>query len=217
MKKTLLTLITLSICFAAIAQHHIEIKSGVNFSSFVFKDSKSIKAKDLTHVFNNYSAISYEAHLGKNKRHIVRPELGFRQSGARIIKDKTKYEWKFNYLDVNLTYMFKFLGNDNYGLHVGAGPNLGFLLTGEQSIGEEYYDVIDENQIKILDVGLNFLANAQFKVSKNIFVSVEYRYGLGLLNIESDEDQRTRSTNHYILAGLLFNLNLKNKKEDESK
>ena len=216
MKKTLLTLIVLSFSFAAIAQNHIHLKSGVSFTSFVFKNSESIKTKDLTHVFNNYSAFSYENYFAK--RNILRAELGLRQAGAKAIMDEMKYEWKFNYLDVNLAYLFKFLGNENYGLHIGASPYLGFLLGGEQSIGETYYDVKDERAIKTIDVGVNFLANAQFKVAENIFVSLEYRYGLGMLNIETDEsnpDQVTKNTSHSILAGLSFNLSKKEKNESK--
>lgn len=224
MKKTLLTLMTLSFGFAAMAQHFVQVKSGVNISSFTFKDSKEVRqSKDYTHVFNNYSAVSYESHLGKGERHILRPEIGFRQSGSKMIEDGRKYEWKFNYLDVNLSYMFKFLGNDKYGLHVGAGPNLAFLLNGEQTLplgqtGVQYSNVIKDKTIKILDFGVNFLANAQFKVTENFFVTFEYRYGLGILDIESDSNkptQHTRSTNHFVLAGLMFNLNAKSKKDQE--
>lgn len=218
MKKTLLTLIIMGFSLAAIAQHHIHLKSGVSLSSFVFKDSESIKNKNLTHVFNNYSAVSYDADI--LKIHVLRAELGFRQAGAKAIVDQEKYEWNFNYLDVNLAYLIKFVGNEKYGLHVGAGPYLGFLLSGEQSIGDVYYNVKKERAINTLDLGLNFLANGQFKVSENISISLEYRYGLGLLNVETDgtnPDQVTRNKTHYFLAGLSFNLINKKNKEDESK
>ena len=215
MKKTLLTLITLSLSFAAIAQHHLHLKSGFSFTSFVFKDSKSLKTKDLNHVFNNYTAISYDSHLAK--RHILRAELGFRQAGAKAILDQTKYEWKFNYLDLNVAYLFKFLGNEKYSLNIGTGPYLGFLINGEQSIGETYYNVKKERAINTVDLGLTFLTNAEFKVAENISVTLEYRYGLGLLNIENDKinpSQSTKNTSHYVLAGLSFNLKTK---KDESK
>lgn len=216
MKKQLLTIIALSFSIAAIAQSHITLKSGISFTSFVFKDSESIKTKDLTHVFNNYSAFSYENYIGE--RNILRAELGLRQAGSKAIIDEVRYHWDFNYLDINLAYLFKIVGNENYGLHIGASPYIGFLLSGEQSIGESYYDVKEDKSIKTIDSGINFLANAQFKVAENIFVSLEYRYGLGLVNIETDDinpDQYSRNNAHSILAGLSFNLSKKDK--DESK
>lgn len=214
MKKTVLILITLFFMVGTKAQNHIHLKSGKAFTSFLFKDSESLKEKDLTHTFNNYFGISYENYL--SERSILRAELGFREGGAKAIIDEIKYEWNFNYLDLNLGYLFKFLGNERYGLHLGASPYLGFLLAGEQSIGETYFDVKKERAIKTVDFGLNFLTNAQFKVAENIYVTLEYRYSLGLLNIETDgtnPEQETRNRGHFILAGLSFNLNKKT--EDE--
>ncbi len=210
MKKIILTLITLSFWVFASAQSHLHLKSGKSFSSFLFKDSESFKEKDLDYAFNNYFAISYDNYL--SERNILRAEFGLREAGAKAIIDEVKYEWNFNYLDLQVAYLFKYLGNEKYGLHVGAAPYLGFLLTGEQSVGQTYYNVKKERAIKTVDFGVNFLTNAQFRVAENIYVTLEYRYGLGLLNIETDgdnPDQVTRNRSHFVLAGLSFNLNKK--------
>ena len=208
MKKILLSLFAISITWAAISQNHLHLKSGKSFTSFMFKDSEGVKDKNLNYVFNNYFGISYDKYL--NDRNIIRGEFAFREAGAQAIIDEVKYEWNFNYLDLNVAYLFKYLGNDRFGLHIGAAPTLGFLLTGEQSIGQQYFDVKKERAIKTVDFGINFLTNAQFKVADKISVLLEYRYGLGLLNIETDgnnPDQVTQNRSHFILAGLSFNLN----------
>jgi hypothetical protein len=207
MKKFLLFAIALIGVSGIYAQSHLHLKSGKTFSTFFFKDSESVKEKNLNYVARNYFGISYDAHIGN--RSIFRPEVGFRESGATTIIDNTKYKWDFSYLDLNLSYLFKALGNEKYGVYAGVGPNLGFLLMGEQAIGNDYFDVKKERAIKTVDFGVNFLVNSKIKVAENIFVTLEYRYAFGLLNIETDganPDQITRNRAHGVLAGLSFNL-----------
>lgn len=217
MKKSILIIYCMWLVSIVTAQNqnHLHLKSGKTFSTFLFKDSESNKEKNLNHLSGNYFGVSYDAHLGK--RSVIRPELGFREAGASTLINETKIQWNFSYLDMGGAYIFNLVAKEKTQVYAGAGINLGFLLMGEQSVGNAYFDVKKERAIKTLDLATQYLAGTKIKVSENIYVSLEYRYQLGLLNIETDgqnPDQVSRNRMHGIVAGLSFNLS-KNKNNEE--
>lgn len=217
MKKPLLTICFLWFIWVANTQNqnHLHIKSGKTFSTFLFKDSESAKETNLNHISGNYFGISFDTQIGK--RSVIRPELGFREAGARSILNETKIQWNFGYLDLGGVYLFNLLAKDKINVYAGVGINLGFMLIGEQSVGNTYFNVKKERAIKTLDFATQYLAGAKIKVAENIHVTLEYRYQLGLLNIETDAqnpDQITHNRMHGIIAGLSFNLS--KQKSDEN-
>lgn len=199
--------IILAICSVTIAhaQSQMHVKAGKVFSTFLFRNSDNNRDETLKYVANNYLGISYDIAVGQ--RHLFRPEIAYREAGARSQINNLKLSWDLKYFDFNFSYLFKTYGNQKFSLYQGFGPSFGYLLAGEQYTGLNYVDLKENKSLKTTDFGLNFIANAKLRIIDSLYLSVEYRYGLGLQQIEKDANkpsQVTRNRYHGVLLGLSF-------------
>jgi hypothetical protein len=55
-------------------------------------------------------------------------------------------------------------------------------------------------------VGTSLFANAQIKVTETLYLQFEYRFGIGLNQIEKDVGEKTRNISNTALIGLSFKL-----------
>lgn len=208
MKKTIVFALFIFATQFAIGQHQLHIKGGPTFSTFLFKNSESDRDESLKHINTSYFGVSYDLLFGD--KHLVRPEIAYRSSGARSDLNNIPLRWELNYLDINVSYSFQLYAWEKVQLYMGLGPSMGILMGGEQQIGDRVYDVVEEESLKRIDFGFNFMGHSKFLISENLFLTLEYRYGLGVLQVESNvnqpEEQTSRNRYHAILAGLAFNL-----------
>ena len=144
MRKQLLTLCAASLIgFTGQGQMKltdINLVGGRNFSTFSFKDSEGSKDKTLNYAGLNTFGINFNLTAG---RHILRPELSFRQAGAKSDYDGIALSWKMNYLDVNLAYLVNVLNSERFVVAPGIGLGAGYMLNGEQYIGSTRYSITD--------------------------------------------------------------------------
>jgi hypothetical protein len=187
------------------AQNQLHVKSGKTFSTFMFRNSEKTKDETLNHITNNFFGMSYDMHFGKLQ--VLRPEVSYREAGARSVLNSQKLSWKLNYLDINMAYMLKILDFEKIKLYQGVAPGVGILLAGEQFIGQEYHDLKAEKSIKTLDYGVNFILTGKVKIFENVFLSIEYRYGLGINQIETNNNQSTQTSRNRF-HGVFFGLAL---------
>lgn len=200
MKHSLLFFFLSLLCFGSVAQNHFQVKSGKTFSTFLFRDSDKNKDETLNYITNNFLGMSYDFNLGK--LHVLRPEVSYREGGARSVWNNRRLFWKLNYLDVNFAYFIKVLDFEKIKIYQGVAPGLGFLMSGEQYIGNDYFDVKATGALRKFDFGVNFMANAKIKVIENVFLTIEYRYGLGIRQIESNSAQTTQVSRNRFHAAI---------------
>lgn len=200
MKKNLLLLCAFFLAFSSMAQNHFQVKSGKTFSTFLFRDSDKNKDETLNYITNNFLGLSYDFNLGK--LHVLRPEVSYREGGARSQWNNRRLFWKLNYLDVNFAYLIKVLDFEKIKIYQGVAPGLGFLMSGEQYIGDDYFDVKESGTLRKLDFGVNFMANAKIKVIENVFLTIEYRYGLGIRQIETNAAQTSQVSRNRFHAAI---------------
>ncbi len=184
--KQIFTAILCLIYLSSNAQNQLHVKSGKTFSTFMFRNSEKTKDETLNHITNNFFGMSYDMHFGKLQ--VLRPEVSYREAGDRSVLNSQKLSWKLNYLDINMAYMLKILDFEKIKLYQGVAPGVGILLAGEQFIGQEYHDLKAEKSIKTLDYGVNFILTSKIKILENVFLSIEYRYGLGINQIETNNN-----------------------------
>lgn len=202
MKKLFLLLLT-TCSMQSFAQNHLHVKSGRTFSTFLFRNSEDAKDETLKHVSNPFLGVSYDVNLGKY--HVIRTEAGYRQSGARAELNNQKVSWTLNYMDLNVAYLFKVLDLEKVKLYQGVSPAVAFMTGGEQFIGTNYFDLKETESIKTLDYGINFLLNAKIKIIENVYLTLEYRYGMGLRQIEANStgsSQVSRNRYHGAITGI---------------
>jgi hypothetical protein len=191
--------------FAQMSLTSIQLTGGKNYSSFVFRNSAAEKDEYLSFVgLNNYGA-SMELTAG---RHVLRPELMFRQAGAESESDGLALSWRMNYLDLNLGYMYRLVETSDFSISPGVALGGGYMLNGFQYIGETRYSITDSEALKPFDIGFQAFTNFRAQVSPNFSVALEYRFGLGITQIENDATpQTTRNIYHAALLSLGYTLN----------
>jgi hypothetical protein len=178
----------------------INLIGGRNFSNFLFKDSEGNKDNSL-----DYEALStYSVNFNfKSGCHILRPELSFRQSGAKSMYEGTALSWKLNYLDVSIAYLYSLLNSERFVVAPGIGLSSGYMLTGDQYIGGSRYSIKDSKSLKPFDFCFQGLAHFGMNITDNFSLSLEYRFGLGIAQIENDVNaQKSRNIYNSALLGL---------------
>jgi hypothetical protein len=206
----IITLFTLTFAFNfGFAQNmqltDINLVGGRNFSTFLFKDSEGNKDKTLDYEALSTFGINFNLSAG---RHILRPELSFRQAGAKSDYDGIALSWKMNYLDVNLAYLVNVLNSERFVVAPGLGLGAGYMLTGEQYIGSTRYSITDTKALRSFDFGFQGLAHFRANVTDNLAVSLEYRFGMGITQIENDVNaQKSRNLYQGALLGIGIRLN----------
>ena len=206
MKNFILLFFLLSFCSIQ-AQNLFQLKTGRTFSTFSYRDSENSKDETLQYNTNPLFGFSYETSLGK--LHIIRPELIYREAGAHSIFNQQKINWNLKYLDLNAAYLLKIVELEKLLVFQGIAGSVGYLLDGEQSIGTQYFNLKNEKRLKTIDLGVQFLAGTKIKVFENCFINIEYRYGLGIHQIENNQNQTQQSSRnryHGIVSGICFPL-----------
>ena len=183
----------------------LTISGGKNFSSFLFRNDNNQKDEQMSYEMLNSFGVNLSL---RNGNHILRPELMFRQAGARSDAEGLPLRWKMNYTEVNIAYLYRIFGKGLFEVQSGLGISAGYMLNGEQYIGSQRISIIEENSMNRFDLGLQLLANAKAQLSDDFYLRLSYRFGVGITQIENEQDnQRTRNIYHGVLLGLGFNLN----------
>lgn len=182
----------------------INLVGGKNFSSFLFKDSDGAKDKTLNYNMLNSFGVNFGLQSGN---HILRPEILFRQAGAKSDFEGTALSWKMNYLDVNIAYLYSVVNTSRFSISPGIGIGAGYMLNGDQYIGETRYQVSDTDALKRFDFGFQGLTNFKAHITDFFSISLEYRFGMGITQIENDVNaQKSRNIYHAALLGLGFTI-----------
>lgn len=183
---------------------------GKTFSSFIFKNSENINE----HKFNytDGSAFGLNMSFRWKARNMIRPEIIWNQAGAESLYGGNTLVWKMNYASVNIGYLYKIIDKENlYRFTLNAGLALGFdyLMNGSQTINKVSYDLKETNAFKSWDLKTSILLNAKYNITPSFYAGIEYRFGIGLNQIEREDSQygqKTRNIGH--LAGLNLGFNL---------
>ena len=183
MKKLLMVLTGLLFSAGAlIAQHtNFGIKAGINIASVEVDDGVDYDSKVGLH----FGGL---AHIHINRHFAVQPELVFSCQGGEDEGAKLK----LNYL--NLPILGQYMINDGFRLQ--TGPQVGFMLSAKQKIGDVTFEVDDVfNSVDFAWVfGAGYISRSG--------LGVDLRYNLGLSNISDDSDFEAK--NRVFQVGLFY-------------
>ncbi|NBR14819.1 MAG: hypothetical protein EBQ94_12975 [Flavobacteriales bacterium] len=205
--RTIYCLLLASLPIFSFAQHkvkadEINLLIGKNTTKFLYAFGSETKPTQWV----NGNSYSLNLNLELAPKHFLRPEINYYQAGAKSTVDNIPLEWKLNYLGLGCGYAFKALSLKTISLSTGASFGADFLTNGEQTIGTERYNVTEIELLKRLNVSSNVFANAKFKVTETLYLQFEYRFGVGLNQIEKDSGEKTRNISNTALIGLSFKL-----------
>jgi hypothetical protein len=204
MERIIIFLFSMIVGFLSFSQgfklDHISLVGGRNYSTFLFKDSEGNKDQKLDYEALKTFCINFNLITGRS---IFRPELSFRQAGAKSDYEGTALSWKMNYLDMNLAYLINVLDSSRFIIAPGIGLGAGYMLSGEQYIGSTRYSITDTKALKSFDLGFQGLMHFGARITENIYASLEYRFGMGITQIENDVNaQKSRNISQAALLGI---------------
>ncbi|MEN9302843.1 MAG: hypothetical protein RL264_1272 [Bacteroidota bacterium] len=205
--RTIYCLLVASLPLFTFSQKKIKVDEinflvGKNTTKFLYAFGSETKPTQ----WINGNSYSLNVNLALAPKHFLRPEVNYYQAGAKSNVDNLALGWKLNYLGLGCGYAYKAFSLKTISLSTGASFGLDFLTKGEQTIGNERYSITESNVLKRLNVGTNLFANAQFKVTETLYLQFEYRFGIGLNQIEKDAGEKTRNISNTALIGLSFKL-----------
>ena len=173
MKKIALTLITIIVITATIsAQIHFGIKGGLNLASQSFTSSAGGASTSIRPGF--HAGVLLDAPLSESIS--IQPNLLFSQKGA-IFNGTYGFTATYNYLELPVNVIYHI----NKKFMIGAGPYLGYALSGTQQSGSQQSIDIEfgSGQAERFDFGLNALIG--YEIIDGLVISANY--SLGLTNI----------------------------------
>lgn len=182
MKKTALTLITIiAITATTSAQIRFGIKGGLNLANqsvkYFIAGASSPLSPDIRVGF--HAGVLLDVPLSK---HIsIQPNLLFSQKGFKLSSNTTGtfHTGTYNYIELPVNVIYHI----NEKFSIGAGPYLGYALSGTQSSGFLSVDIpFGSGQGRRLDFGLNALIG--YEIIDGLVISSNY--SLGLANISDD-------------------------------
>jgi hypothetical protein len=196
MRKNLLIITLFAMTFMVNAQSKFGIKAGLNIASLTGDIKKITESKA-----GLYAGAYARVPLANNLT--FQPEFLFSMQGAKFVVPQNyagfNYNVKkgdaiFNYINIPLMFQYRF----TKGFRGEFGPQLGI------NVGSKIKDVsgatIENMEINLLDFGVNFGVN--YELSNGI--NFAFRYNLGLLNINSDDNNVAKNSVFSLGIGFTF-------------
>jgi len=197
-----------------IAKSNFAQKTSIGFSAGATVASMHVKVSDISTTTKSKVGMTAGIYaitpIGANFAFL--PAINFVQKGA-IPKDLQPDENEkitLNYIEVPLNFAFT-----THGFMIGAGPSVAFGISGHDKYSsstqpEEKTNVkwgnSDDDDLKRMDVGANFLTGYQF--SNGFMIAANYNLGLSNLAPGTNSSD-AKATNNYF--GFKLAYTLKNK------
>ncbi len=183
MRKKLLFLIIASLPCLLYAQEKVSINFAQVFSGFKFMDSQGNEDEYLSRDIKYSYAMNYEKVF--NPGFYIKPEIGYKNFGAKSTVDNTNIEWNLHYLDFNVGggYIYK---QHHIKPYAGAAFYFAYMYKGDQIIGSESYDLLKNKALSTTDFGINLNLGMRYDFSDNAGVFIEYRNIIGLCQMDKN-------------------------------
>lgn len=171
-------LITLIIVFTALVTFAqdvaVGVKAGVNINSASTTQPVVESGKENLALFHGGGLVDVEI----NKRFSIQPQILYSRKGIKFAAGDHKHTITLNSLDLPILAIFK----AGKGIFIGAGPNLGFHLSGTNvatgALNETHKYKFDGStgDFKRFDFGVNALIGYEHK--SGVFVTANYLKGI---------------------------------------
>jgi hypothetical protein len=181
MKKILLLMAIVAVCFGANAQSKFGVKGGINFSSMTFKNNGV--GLDTKMILGIHIGVLMERQF--NNGFYLQPGLLLSTKGTKWDFNDNDFEYNTTYLElpVNLGYKVELNGAK---LLLAGGPYFAYGISGEVKSGGKTADIEwgsgKDKDLKPFEAGLNLSTGVE--VQKFQFT---LQYGVGFNNIANEE------------------------------
>ena len=207
MKRIILPFLFCLIISSAYSQDNFSMHFAQTYSKFKFVDSDGNTDENLT------ADIRYSYGLNYNKIFAnglyVRPELAYKNLGAVSILDNQKLSWSLHYADINVGggYM---LDKFKFKPYIGASFYFAYLYQAKQTMGLNYYNMLDNEGIKKADFGINAYLGVNYAFTDMAGVFFEIRNSTGIKQLEPNNEGQSQELYNRAFSfhfGLAFSIN----------
>ena len=193
----MMTALAIAVSFGAFAQRQplgYGLKAGVAFPNYNFSGSNSSYSTDAATNFNVTAFL--DAPIVSNYLY-VQPGVSLQGKGAKLSSGSASFTQNTMWLEVPVNFVFKAPTGNVGSLFVGAGPYVGFGLSGKNKFDSNIVGVTSDvsfgkdKDLKTTDFGLNFIGGYQLN---NGFM-IHAGYGLGLTDIRGSNNSYFNDNN----------------------
>jgi hypothetical protein len=185
------------------AQHSITVDVSQNVTNLSFTNSLGKKDKNYNSEYSTSYTFGYRYSLDNG---VFFPgKLGMRKGGASYVFDSMNYFWDLQYADFRLGAGYNYSLGD-FSVHASVTGYVGFLLKANQVINNENFDIKESDQFSNNDFGIFISPGVSYPVNDQISLYLDLNYMMGLKNLESTTDQKSKNTLFGASLGVAFSL-----------
>lgn len=159
-------------------------KAGTNFSNLRGEDADDTERK-VGFTGGMFLSISPRPFL------TVQPELLFTQRGATNTNEtlNIKQELRANYIDIPVLFKLRLPIDDVFFPHVYIGPQFSTHLNNTYSVEQLDTNIEIDSEVDVNEFDFGGVFGAGMDIQSNhLLITVDFRYGLGALNINENDD-----------------------------
>lgn len=207
MKQVLLTLLCLPTLSGAYAQFRVGPEAGILFSNYPGKlNGDNVNAKA---IFGARIGATADLHIAGG--FAIQASALYVANGYHISNVITTQKMTLNTLEVPVSVLWKSGGKGDDHFFVGAGPYIGWNLSGKiketgngVSESRKVYigDTRYQDDARRTDVGIGGYAG--YELDMGLFIRVHFQKGFTNLQPGGDADNVARSVNYGVSVGYLF-------------
>jgi len=208
MKRTIHILI-LILSVGSVKAQELNIQFGDCISNFKYSDSQGDEIQGFESTGNFFMALEYRHNIpagNANQKLFLNLGLGYNKygsSGSDVTVDNY-YEWDVTYLGINLGLDYVFYRNRYLKFYAKGTASPEFLIHGTQTINNQVYDLVGEEDFNTPMYFFRLGVGAQFQISDRTSGYIQYMGGKSF-----QFDSNPESLNivvHNIGFGLLINM-----------
>ncbi|MCU0440497.1 MAG: PorT family protein [Raineya sp.] len=190
MKKSIVFFLFIACQFAFGQNFSVGPIVGLNYSNFRGDiNNNSGKLGFAGGIFANYSITDEFGLTG---------QVLYSQQGTKLESMGIEDTWKFDYLQVPILGAYYF-GKDKFKPKVLLGPQFGFLLSTKDKDGRE---LADSDILETTDISAVLGAGFNYNLAPKIWLNVDVRYNLGLMDIHKLPDVKLYNSNLALMVGV---------------
>ncbi len=197
------TVFFLEIAKPALTESSATFDAGQNFSTFKFTDSQGNKEKDFSANITGCFSLGYQ--YVKKSGLFIRSNVGMRKGGASLTFDGLDINWTIQYADVNVG--IGYISNKwRLKPYFSASPYFAYMLKANETIGTSNVDIKKDKSFKTTDFGIFISPGLRIALTNSVAFYAEYKYILGLQNIETAADQKAFNRGFSVNLGISFTI-----------
>lgn len=184
------------------------IELGTTVSSFDYENSQGQPLNNLLSKSKTYYGFGYRQSLNFNKSVFFSLGASYNNFGAIGSEGSVDnyFEWDLSYLGLEAGLGIKLFQLRDLTFLVNASVAYEFLIRGNQTINNDVYNLVGENEFNNSIFFVRGGVEMQYPISRNTALYVGYTYGKSVLINNAENAEKLNLNAHQFGLGFIINL-----------